>query len=209
MGLCRDEPERCSSWSSCRRRCPRRDWRLRRCIRSSCRRWGGVLAFLVEAPAVEKRHLRVLLGDLEDVGVEVAERRGKDDGGAVELDHALHRLLHVLGLRNVLLFADLNAGQGGDDRRPLRVGLVVAVVALRADVDESSRREGFLGGHRRGDAGGARGGCGGRVALRARGGEHCGEAESQKTDSFHGPHESPAPVSGALPSHDDARGKEL
>jgi hypothetical protein len=37
----------------------------------------GVFALLVEAAGVQKGGIGILLGDVQDVGVEIAERRGK------------------------------------------------------------------------------------------------------------------------------------
>ena len=98
---------------------------------------GGVLAFLIQAPAVQEGDVLELARLLEDVGVEVAERGGKHHRRPVEVDHALHRLLNGHGLRDHLFLADLHARQLGQRRRALGVGLVVAVVGLRTDVDEA------------------------------------------------------------------------
>ena len=89
---------------------------------------------------MEEGDVRELLRLDEDVRIEVAERRRKEQLRPVEADHALHRLLDGVGLGDVLFLADLDAGELGDDERALVVRLVVAVVVLRPDVDEADRQ---------------------------------------------------------------------
>ena len=96
-----------------------------------------VLVGAPEAAAVEEHDVRILLGHLEDVRIEVAERGREDELRPVGVDHADHRLLDVDVLRYLLLLVDLDAGDLLDRGGAFGVGLVVAVVVLRADVDEA------------------------------------------------------------------------
>ena len=91
---------------------------------------------------MEEGHLRVLGCHLQDVRVEVAEGGREEHLCAVQVDHALHGLLDVHGLGDLLLLEDLDAGQLRYARRALGVGLVVAIVILGADVDEAHDRLG-------------------------------------------------------------------
>ena len=96
-----------------------------------------VLALGPEAAAVGEADLGILLGQLQHVRVEVAERRGEEERRAVLLDHRAHGLLHVHGLGDLLLLDDLDARQLLDRGGGLGLGLVVAVVVARADVDDA------------------------------------------------------------------------
>ena len=81
--------------------------------------------------------LRVLGRHAQHVRVEVAERGREQERGAVHVDHALHRFLDGDGLRHLLFLDDLHAGHLLQDSRALGMGLVVAVVVARPDVDEA------------------------------------------------------------------------
>jgi hypothetical protein len=89
---------------------------------------------------VEEGDLWVLLRHREDVRVEVAEGRREEHGRAVEVDHALHGLLDVEGLGDLLFLQDLDAGGALDGFGALVVRLVVAVVVLGPDVEEADGR---------------------------------------------------------------------
>ena len=96
-------------------------------------------AFAPQTAAMKERDVRILFRFLENVRIEIAERGRKEQRRAVEVDHALHGLLDVDGLRDPLFLDDLDphrldrGGAGG-------VRLVVAVVVLRTDVDKADRQ---------------------------------------------------------------------
>jgi hypothetical protein len=98
---------------------------------------GGVLALRPHAAAMGKADLAVLGGHGQHVRVEVAEAGGEQQRGAVLRDHALHGLLHGLGLGHVFLFDHLDARQMLELRSGFSVGLVVAEVVARADIDDA------------------------------------------------------------------------
>ena len=95
-----------------------------------------VLGLVPQAAAVGEADVGVLGSEREDVRVEVAEGRGEEQGGAVLGNHALHGLLHRVGLGHVLFLDHLDAGHLLHQRGRLGVRLVVAVVIARTDVDE-------------------------------------------------------------------------
>ena len=88
----------------------------------------------------------IFLRHRQHVRIEIAERGREQQRGAVEVDHRLHRLLDVDRLRHVLLFDDGDAFHLLQRRGALGMGLVVAVVVLRPDIDEA---DGEIGGERR------------------------------------------------------------
>jgi len=98
---------------------------------------GRVLALGPHAAAVGEAHLLVLGRHGQHVRVEVAEAGGEQQGGAVLADHALHGLLHGLGLGHVLLLDHLHAAQLFQLGCSLGMRLVVAEVVTRADVDDA------------------------------------------------------------------------
>jgi hypothetical protein len=103
----------------------------------------GVLRMLAlgpQAAAMAELDVGNLPAFLQHVRVEVAERRREHEGGAVEVDHALHRFLDGDRLGHLLLFHDLHARHLLQDRSRLGVRLVVAVVVARADIDEADHQ---------------------------------------------------------------------
>jgi len=86
---------------------------------------------------MQKHDVRVLRCNLENVRIEVAEGRREHHLGAIQIDHALHRLLHGDGLRHVFLIHGLDPGLPGNGRLAFEMRLIVAVVVTRADVDEA------------------------------------------------------------------------
>ena len=110
---------------------------------------GRMLALRVHPAAMKEGHILVLLRHLQDVRVEVTERSRENQLGAIEIDHALHGLLDGDGLRDHLLLANLDPRHFGQRGGALGVCLVVTVVGLGADVDETDRqRIGRSGGGR-------------------------------------------------------------
>ena len=101
-------------------------------------------------------HLRVLGGHAQHVGVEIAEAGRENQRGAVELDHALHGALDIGGLGDLLLLDELDVLHLLQHGGGFGMRLVVAVVVLRADIDEADR------GGRRGGGAEAAEGKGGR-----------------------------------------------
>ena len=79
----------------------------------------------------------------QHVRVEIAEAGGEQQRRAVQLDHALHGLRDVVGLGNLFLLDDLDAGHLLQHRSRFGVRLVVAVIVLRPDIDEADDE--FLG----------------------------------------------------------------
>jgi hypothetical protein len=101
---------------------------------------------------VLEAQLGKLRSHLEDMGVVVAEGGREEQRRAVEIDHRLDRLLDRVGLGHLLLLDHLDAAELLQRRGALGMGLVVAIVVARADVDESDR--GILGrGRTRGGGG--------------------------------------------------------
>jgi hypothetical protein len=80
------------------------------------------------------------------VRVEVAERGGEEQRGTVLRDHALHGLLHGLGLGHVFFAHDGDARHLLDLAGGFVVRLVVAEVILRPHIDHADRQR-FLGQH--------------------------------------------------------------
>ena len=74
---------------------------------------------------------------------EVAERGRKQERGDIEIDHGLHGLLDRVGFRDLLLLDHLDAGHLLQRGGAGGVGLVVAVVVARSDIDEAD--DGILG----------------------------------------------------------------
>ena len=101
----------------------------------------GVLRVLVgpQAAAMLEAQLRILVGHLDHVRIVVAERGREQQRRAVEIDHRLHGLFDRVGLRDLFFLDHLDAGHLLQRRGALRVGLVVAVVVARADIDEADR----------------------------------------------------------------------
>ena len=100
-----------------------------------------VLGILVgpQAAAMLEARLRIFVGHLDHVRIVVTERRREEQRGAVEIDHRLHRLLDRVGLGDLFFLNHLDVGQFLERGGALSVGLVVAVVIARADVDETDR----------------------------------------------------------------------
>src|SRR6267142_1103739 len=96
-----------------------------------------MLALGPETAAVGEADLGILLGHPEDVRIEVAERRREQERRAVLLDHRPHRLLHVGGVRDLLLLDHRDAGHLLEGGGRLGLRLVVAVVVAWADVDDA------------------------------------------------------------------------
>jgi hypothetical protein len=71
------------------------------------------------------------------MGVKITKRGREEQGGTVEVDHRLHGLLDIDGFRNVFLFDQRDARHLLDDGGTLGMRLVVAIVVLRADIDEA------------------------------------------------------------------------
>jgi hypothetical protein len=92
-------------------------------------------------------HVGIFRRDAQHVGVEIAERGEEDQVGAVEIDHALHRLFDGRGLGDFFFLkifdVRLALAQRGDG---LRVRLVEAEIVLWADIDEADRRRVGAGG---------------------------------------------------------------
>ena len=68
------------------------------------------LAFVPQPAAMAELDVRIFLRHLEHVRVEIAEAGREQQRRAVQLDHALHGLLHVVGLRDLLFLDDLDPG---------------------------------------------------------------------------------------------------
>ncbi len=133
-----------------------------------------VLAFAPQAAAMGEAHVGVLARHRQHVRVEVAERGREQQRGAVLRDHALHGLLHGVGLGHVLFLDHLDASHLLHHGHGFSVRLVVAEVVLRTDVDEAERHR-LLGQHQTGQTGGGQTGAGGTdgaqpvTAVRIRG----------------------------------------
>ncbi len=96
--------------------------------------------------AMAELDVRIALGDGKHMRVEIAEGRREQELRVVEIDHRFHRPLHRLGLRHVLFFRDRDARHQLDGRRTLGVGLVVAIVVARPDIDEADGEIGLCEG---------------------------------------------------------------
>jgi hypothetical protein len=96
-----------------------------------------VLVLVPHAAAMAELHIRELGAHRQHMRVEIAKRGREDERGAIEIDHALHGLLHIDRLGDVLLLDDGHAFDGLEGRSTLGMGLVVAIVILGADVDEA------------------------------------------------------------------------
>ena len=73
-------------------------------------------------------------------GIKVVEEEKVAETDAVEIDHRLHGFFNRVGLRDLLFLDDLEAGYLLERCGALRVGLIVAVVIARPDIDEADRR---------------------------------------------------------------------
>jgi hypothetical protein len=83
------------------------------------------------------------------VRIEVAEGGGKQQRRAILRNHAGHGLLHGGGLGHVFFLHHLDAGHLLELGRSQGLGLVVAVVVARADVDHAhGQRLGLCAGQR-------------------------------------------------------------
>jgi hypothetical protein len=102
----------------------------------------GVLRILVrpKAAAMLEAQLRKLQRLLDHMRVVVAKGGREQERRAVEIDHGLHGLLDRIGLRHLLFLDDLDAGKFLQRGGAGGVGLVVAIVVTRADIDEADRR---------------------------------------------------------------------
>ena len=104
-----------------------------------------MLVLVPHAAAMAELHVGEFRGHGQHVRVEIAEGGREDQRGAVEVDHRFHRLLDVDRLGNVLLLDDGDALDALQRRRTLGMRLVVAVVVLRADIDEADGGSGGEG----------------------------------------------------------------
>ena len=89
--------------------------------------------------------VRIFLRHRQHVRIEIAERGREDQRRAIEVDHRLHGLLDVDSLRHVLLFHHGEAGHALQRSGAFGVRLIVAVVVLRADIDEAGGQVGGEG----------------------------------------------------------------
>jgi hypothetical protein len=62
----------------------------------------GIGVLLPERRGVTEGDVRILLGEIDDERIVVAERGREDQVGAIEIDHRLHRLGDSVGLGDVL-----------------------------------------------------------------------------------------------------------
>jgi len=147
------------------------------------------IALLPEAAAMHERDPAVGLGGAQHVGIEITEGGGEDERGAVEMDHAFHGVRARHCLEHACLLDDMHARHLAYRGRPFGVRLIVAVVGLRADIDEA---DGVFG--RSGS------GCDGRGGGAA---EEGGAA--RQTHAVHG-WSSPSLRSGRLPQRRPLRG---
>ena len=74
----------------------------------------------------------------------ITEGGREEQRRAVEIDHQLHGLFHGVGLGDFLLLDNLDARHFFECGRAGRMGLVVAVVIARADIDEADGRIGGI-----------------------------------------------------------------
>ena len=81
-------------------------------------------------------HVGVFRRDLKDMRVEISERGREEQRGLIKVDHRFHRLLNVNGFGHVFLFDDDNAFHCLDGCGPFGMGLVIAKVIFRTDVDK-------------------------------------------------------------------------
>src|SRR5258708_5287985 len=79
-------------------------------------------------------------GHFQDMRIEVIEGGGKEQLGAVQLDHTLHGLTNVVGVGNPFLLFHVNTWNRPDGVGAGRVSLVVTVIILRPDIDEADRQ---------------------------------------------------------------------
>ncbi len=98
-----------------------------------------------QAARVLEPRLRIFVGELEHMRAEVAVGGREQECRAVEIDHGLHGLLDRIRLRHFLFLDHLDAGHLLERRGAGGVGLVVAVVVARPDIDEA---DGGVGGVR-------------------------------------------------------------
>ena len=71
------------------------------------------------------------------MGVKVPERSWKYNRCAILLDHGPHGLLHFVGLGHILELQHLHPVHFANGGSAFRVGLVIAIVVLGADIDEA------------------------------------------------------------------------
>ena len=95
----------------------------------------GVLALGPNAAAVGKPNIGLLCGHRQHVRVKIAKRCGEQQTRAVLRNHARHRLLHRRRFRHVFFLHHFDAGHFFKLGCRLRVGLVVAIVVARTDVN--------------------------------------------------------------------------
>jgi len=82
-------------------------------------------------------HVLVLVRHAQHVRVEIAKAGGEHEGSSIELDHALHGLLDIGGFRHFLLFDNFHAGHLLEHGGGFGVGLIVAEIVARPDIDEA------------------------------------------------------------------------
>jgi hypothetical protein len=104
----------------------------------------GVFRILLrpQAAAMLEAQLRKLGRHLEHVRIVIAERCREQQRRPVEIDHRLHGLFHGVGLGDFLFLDHLDAGHFLESGRAGGVGLVVAIIVARADIDEADGRIG-------------------------------------------------------------------
>jgi hypothetical protein len=103
------------------------------CLSATARRSGGTGCPL-------------LGGHFQHIRVEITEAGGEQQGRAVQLDHALHGFVHVVGLGDFFFLDDLHAGHLLQHRDGFGMCLIVSIVVFRPDIDESDHQ--FLRGLR-------------------------------------------------------------
>ena len=82
-------------------------------------------------------HVRIFLRHLQHVRVEIAERGREDQSSAIQVDHAFHGLLDVGSFGDLLFLDHFDAAHLANHRRGLGMGLIVAEVVTRPDIDET------------------------------------------------------------------------
>ena len=78
-----------------------------------------------------------MLGDFQNVGVKVAEGGREEDFRPIQFDHIAHRLLHRDRLRDLCFLDGLDPLQFGYPFLAGGVGLIIAIVVFRPDINEA------------------------------------------------------------------------
>ena len=100
----------------------------------------GIFMVSRTSPLFELLDLGVLGRHAQHVRVEVAKRGREHESGAIEIDHALHRLLDGDRLRHLFFLDHLHAGHALQDGGRFGMRLVVAVVVARSDINEADHQ---------------------------------------------------------------------